>query len=211
MTRAQSATPDKNQGRLFIVSGPSGAGKGTLVSALIKALPDLLLSISATTRPPRSCDSEGVSYHFKSDTEFDELIENGELLEWAEVHGNRYGTLVSEVRGALDTGKDLVLEIDPQGDEQVKRLIPETYSIFIAPPSMAELQRRLELRGTEDKAMIEERMRTAEVEMQSRGRYNAVIVNDDLAQATRELVEVVRRQRGNAVCAEQYDRGSATQ
>jgi guanylate kinase len=181
----------KNQGRFFIISGPSGVGKGTLVSAAVEALPQLALSVSATTRAPRPGDEEGVSYHFKSDAEFDELVKHGGLLEWAEVHGRRYGTLSSEVRAALDEGRDLILEIDPQGCEQIKAQLPEAVAIFIAPPSLAELKKRLEGRATEDAASIERRLRTAEVEMGMQNRYNVVIVNDNQHEATQSLLEVI--------------------
>lgn len=163
-----------------------------MVSAAVKALPNLALSVSATTRTPRSDDREGVTYHFKSNAEFDELVQNGGLLEWAEVHGQRYGTLTAEVQKALEAGVDLILEIDIQGDEQIKDRFPETYSIFIKPPSFAELKRRLERRATESAQSIEQRLRTAQVEMRAQDRYNAVIVNDDLDRATQEFIETIR-------------------
>jgi guanylate kinase len=168
-------------------------GKGTLVSAALKALPDLALSISATTRAPRGNDVDGVDYHFKTDEEFDELIAHDRLLEWAEVHGNRYGTLTEEVQKKLEGGQDLILEIDTQGAEQVRSRMADMVSIFIAPPSLEELRRRLESRGTEDKASVERRLRNAELEMQTKDRYNVVIINDDLKSATQELLAVIHR------------------
>jgi guanylate kinase len=186
----------RNQGNLFVVSGPSGVGKGTLVFAAVKALPDVALSVSATTRAPRPGEVDGVTYHFKSDAEFDELLGHGGLLEWAEVHGRRYGTLTSEVRTALDEGRDLILEIDPQGCEQIQRQLPEAFSIFIAPPSLAELRKRLEGRATEDADSIARRLETAEVEMRMQNRYNVVIVNDNQALATQELLAILARRRG---------------
>jgi len=187
----------KDQGCLFVISGPSGVGKGTLVSAALAELPDLALSISATTRAPRPGDVEGVSYHFISDDAFDALIANDALLEWAEVHGNRYGTPTDKVRAALDEGRDLILEIDMQGFEQVRQRMPEACGIFIAPPSLEELKRRLEHRATESAETIERRLGAAEMEMQAQERYNAVIVNDDLDRATQELLGIIRSHHGS--------------
>lgn len=197
MTLAPSNTSSQNTGHLFVISGPSGVGKGTLVAAVLKAFPDIALSISATTRAPRPGDVEGVSYHFKTDEEFDELIAQGNMLEWAQIHGNRYGTLLSEVQKALASGKDLILEIDPQGNSQVKSTLPEAFSIFIAPPTKEELRTRLVARGTEDSMSIEQRLRTAELELREKDRYNAVIVNDDLELATRELLAVIQKLRSD--------------
>ncbi|MDR2035216.1 MAG: guanylate kinase [Coriobacteriales bacterium] len=186
----------KARGSLFIVSGPSGVGKGTLVAAALKALPNLALSVSATTRPPRPGDVEGVDYYFKTEEEFDQLIQNGGFVEWAEVHGRRYGTLTSEVNKALGEGKDLILEIDPQGFMQVKSHMSEVVSIFIAPPSLEELKRRLKQRGTEDDQSISQRLKTAEIEIQAKDSYNVVIINDDLEKALQELVSLIT-QKGN--------------
>jgi guanylate kinase len=171
-------------------------GKGTLVAAALKALPNLALSVSATTRPPRPGDVEGVDYYFKTEEEFDQLIQNGGFVEWAEVHGRRYGTLTSEVNKALGEGKDLILEIDPQGFMQVKSHMSEVVSIFIAPPSLEELKRRLKQRGTEDDQSISQRLKTAEIEIQAKDSYNVVIINDDLEKALQELVSLIT-QKGN--------------
>ena len=194
MTLAQSQNDHKIRGRLFIISGPSGAGKGTLVNAALKALPNLALSVSATTRPPRPGEIDGVTYHFITDEAFDELIANDGLLEWAEVHGQRYGTLTSEVTKALDAGNDLVLEIDLQGFRQVKSHLSEMFSIFIAPPSMDELKKRLILRGTETSETLSRRLETAEVEMKAKDSYTVIIVNDDLEKATQELIALMSPQ-----------------
>jgi guanylate kinase len=183
------------KGQLYVISGPSGVGKGTLVAAATGALPNLALSVSATTRPPRLGDVEGVSYHFKSNAEFDQLIARGGVLEWAEVHGNRYGTLTDEVQKALDAGKDLILEIDTQGNDLVRRSIPGALSIFIAPPSLDELRSRLEYRATEDAASVERRLCTAHAELARKDDYDVVIVNDDLDRATQELLAVIERHR----------------
>lgn len=193
MSLAVTKSIGKALGRLFIISGPSGVGKGTLVSAALEALPNLTQSLSVTTRPPRGDDVEGATYHFVSEAEFDSLIAQNELLEWADVHSNRYGTPLREVQKALDAGKDLVLEIDMQGKDQVKKLIPEAFSIFIAPPSLEELQNRLSKRATEDLHTIRQRLHTAELELQAKDGYNAVIVNDDLEQAAKDLIEIITR------------------
>lgn len=182
-------------GRLFVISGPSGVGKGTLVAAAQSALPDLAFSVSATTRSPRKGEVDGIDYHFVSDDEFDQCINEGQMLEWAEVHGRRYGTYVSEVRRALDRGQDLILEIDPQGNEQVKRLVPEAYSIFIAPPSFEELRSRIERRAADGPESIEQRLSAAQVELDQQDSYNVVIVNDDLDDSIQTLVQIINEQR----------------
>ena len=132
-----------------------------------------------------------MDYHFKSDVEFDELLEDGDLLEWAEVHGKRYGTLASQVRSVLAKGNDLILEIDPQGNDQIRNRISNTFSIFVAPPSFSELKKRLENRATESVELIEARMRTAEVEMLAQKHYNVTVVNDDLESAQQEIIEII--------------------
>lgn len=185
----------KPQGSLFVISGPSGVGKGTLVCAALKGASDMDLSVSATTRAPRKGEVEGVTYHFVTPQEFDELVQSNEFLEWAEVHGQRYGTLLGEVRKVLDEGRDVILEIDPQGREQVAQLIPETFSIFIAPPSLEALKQRLEYRATESPESITQRLHAAEVEMNAQDRYNVVIINDDLDKATQELLEHISNRR----------------
>jgi len=178
-------------GNLFIVSGPSGAGKGTLVRALLARVPDLWLSISATTRDPRPGEIEGVHYYFVSAEEFARRIDEGGFLEWAEVHSNRYGTPVSIVRDRIADGCQVVLEIDPQGAQQVKRAMPEAILIFIKPPDFGELRRRLEGRGSETPEEIETRMATAMKEMELAGMYDFVVTNDDVARATDELVRII--------------------
>ena len=190
MTHARSQN-SKSQGRLFVISGPSGAGKGTLVSAALEAFPNMSLSVSATTRLPRVGDIEGKTYYFISDEQFDQLIADRGLMEWAQVHGYRYGTLVDQVNKALDAGRDLILEIDFQGFRQIKSHRDDVFSIFIVPPSLRELKERLEHRGTESAESIEERLATAQVEMQAKDSYNIVIVNDDLEKAKKELIDCI--------------------
>lgn len=177
-----------------MISGPSGAGKGTLVSAALEALPSLSLSISATTRSPRQGDIEGKTYYFITDEQFDNLIEERGLLEWAEVHGFRYGTLVDQVNNTLEAGRDLILELDFQGFEQIKNYRDDVFSIFIVTPSMDVLRRRLERRGTDNLESIEERLIAAELEMQAKDSYNVVIVNDNLEKAKQELIHVISQQ-----------------
>ena len=179
------------KGNLFVVSGPSGAGKGTLMARLREQVPDVWVSVSATTRDPRPGEQEGVSYFYLSDERFDELVAHDGFLEWAHVHGNRYGTLKETVLSAMAEGKQVILEIDVQGAFQVREKIPEAILVFIAPPSLEELRRRLEGRGTEPQDVIERRMATAEVELSRKEEYDVTFVNDDLDVATRQLVNYV--------------------
>jgi guanylate kinase len=178
-------------GDVFIISGPSGAGKGTLVQALMQRLPGLWLSVSATTRAPRPGEREGVHYVFLTAGEFDTILAEGGFLEWAEVHGNRYGTLRSAVEEHTRAGQAVILEIDPQGAEQVKQAMPTAVLVFIAPPSFAELRRRLEGRGSETPEQIERRLHRAVAELQIADTYDYVVINDDVTRATDELVCIV--------------------
>ncbi|MEY8436513.1 guanylate kinase [Atopobiaceae bacterium 24-176] len=177
--------------RFFVVSGPSGAGKGTLVSAVRQARPDLGLTVSATTRSPRPGEVDGVSYSFKSDDEFDAMVEAGEFLEWAHVAGHRYGTPLSEVERVLASGRSLILEVDVQGGLNVKRLVDDAVLIFIEPPSFEELERRLRGRGTESDEDVALRLGQAAGEMALAPSYDARIVNDDLSRATADLLATV--------------------
>ena len=174
--------------KLFVISGPSGAGKGTLVTRVRERRSNLGLTVSATTRAPRKGEVDGVNYFFLTREEFDRRVANGEFVEWAEVHGNRYGTLVSEVQSKLASGSSLILEIDVQGALQVKERFPEAVLIFIKPPSLEVLRERLVGRGTET---IELRMANAAHELALADRYDEVVVNDDLDRATDELVRVL--------------------
>ncbi len=178
-------------GNLFIVSGPSGAGKGTLVRALLDRVPDLWLSISATTRDPRPGEVEAEHYFFLSRKEFDRKVESGGFLEWAEVHGNRYGTPRDVVERKIAEGAQVVLEIDPQGAQQVKERMPESVLIFVNAPDLDELRKRLLGRGSETEAQIEARMARAIEEMELAGMYDFVITNDDVVRATDELVGII--------------------
>lgn len=179
--------------RLFVISGPSGAGKGTLLAELRKQRPDLGLTVSATTRSPRPGEVDGTSYYFLSDEEFRRRIAAGEFVEWAEVHGHLYGTLVSEVKRLLAKGHSLVLEIDVQGALNVRKVYPDAVLIFIEPPSLQALEERLRGRGTEDEASIELRLKNARHEMELADQYDVRIVNDTVDRAAQELGSVMRR------------------
>lgn len=179
------------RGRLIVISGPSGAGKGTLVDRLVARVPRMWVSVSATTRRPRPGEVDGEDYYFVSDEEFDRLVEEGELLEWAEVHGNRYGTLKSAVEAKLAEGTDVVLEIDPQGALQVRQVVPDAVLVFIVAPSMEELERRIRQRGAETDEQVRTRLKTAERELSLVGTYDHVIENDDVARAADQLVAII--------------------
>lgn len=181
--------------RLLVISGPSGAGKGTLVAELLKNLPGLYFSVSATTRKKRSGEIPGVHYHFLSEEEFKKREKRGEFLESATVHGYRYGTLYEAVKNALRAGQDVILEIDIQGAIQVKNKIPDCILIFIEPPSMNELETRLKKRDTEVSQELEIRMRTAKEEMRIAPKYDYIIVNDEVGRAAAELIEIVKKER----------------
>ena len=179
------------KGNLFVVSGPSGTGKGTLVARLVERIPDVWVSVSATTRTPRPGEVDGVSYYFMDDAEFDALIAEDGFLEWAHVHDARYGTLLRTVKEHMAAGKQVILEIDVQGAFQVRKKIPEAVLVFIEPPSLEELRRRLVGRGTETPEAVERRMKTAEVELSRKMEYDIRLVNDNLDAATDALVSFV--------------------
>ncbi|HEY6684020.1 MAG TPA: guanylate kinase [Propionibacteriaceae bacterium] len=182
-----------NQGRLTVLSGPTAVGKGTVVTRLIQLHPEIFVSISVTTRPPRPGEIDGVHYHFVSDDQFDALIANGALLEWAVVHGvQRYGTPRAPVMQALATGRPALLEIDLQGARQVKASLPDARFVFLAPPSWQELVRRLVGRGTESAAQRERRLETARAEMAAQAEFDDVVVNHEIDQAVEDLVALVR-------------------
>lgn len=182
--------------RLFVVSGPSGAGKGTLVALVRKQLPGLGLTVSATTRRPREGEVDGVSYFFLDPDEFQRRIDAGDFVEWANVHGHKYGTLASEVDRNLSQGSSVILEIDVQGALQVKERFPEAVLIFIKPPSLEVLRERLVGRGTESEDSLELRLENARGELALADRYDEVILNDDKHRAATELAQTILRHEG---------------
>ena len=193
---------------LFVVAAPSGAGKSSLVKALMAADPQIDLSISHTTRAPRGQEQQGREYHFASDAEFDQLLADGALLEWANVHGNRYGTTRQGVEEQLQRGLDVILEIDYQGAFQVRKLFPQAVLVFVLPPSFAELRARIDRRGEDSAEKIALRMENAKVEVQQAGKFDFVIINELFEQALLDLRSVVQAQRLRA--AAQRQRNAAT-
>ncbi|MDC7829105.1 MULTISPECIES: guanylate kinase [Pseudomonas] len=179
-------------GTLYIVSAPSGAGKTSLVKALLDALPDIRVSVSHTTRAMRPGETDGVNYHFVDCATFTNLLEHGDFLEHAEVFGNYYGTSQAALERDLAEGHDLILEIDWQGAQQVRRKLPHAQSIFILPPSQAALRQRLDNRGQDSAEIIERRMREAVSEMSHYVEYDYLIINDDFASALEDLKSIFR-------------------
>lgn len=177
---------------VFVVTGPSGVGKGTLIKELRRRMPELQLSVSATTRPPRQGEVDGVAYHFLSPREFEARVAAGDFLESAEYSGNRYGTLKSEVEARLGRGHSVLLEIEVEGARQIRETMPEAVRCFIAPPAPEVLRQRLDGRGTDTAEAIERRLKVAEEEMVAQREFAHVIVNDDFATAADELEETVR-------------------
>jgi len=177
--------------RVFVITGPSGVGKGTLIRLLRERVPELALSVSATTRAPRPGEEDGVDYHFLSDAEFARRVEAGEFVEWAEYSGRRYGTLRSELQRHLDAGRPVVLEIEVQGARQVRGAMPEAVQIFIEPPDREALKDRLVGRGTDDPDAIARRLAVAEEELAAAGEFQYRVVNDRLDEAVARLVEIV--------------------
>jgi guanylate kinase len=178
-------------GNVFVVVAPSGAGKSSLVNALLVQDPSLCLSVSATTRAPRSGETDGKDYRFVSQTEFAAMQQNNQLLEWAEVHGNFYGTPRDQIEHATQQGQDVLLEIDWQGAQQVKRLFPQTIGIFILPPSIQVLEQRLQLRGQDSQEVIARRIQAASDEILHAPECEYVIINQDFRIALAELTEVI--------------------
>ncbi|MFJ4714773.1 guanylate kinase [Streptomyces sp. NPDC088785] len=178
--------------RLTVLSGPSGVGKSTVVAHMRKEHPEVWLSVSATTRRPRPGEKHGVQYFFVTDEEMDKLIANGELLEWAEFAGNRYGTPRRAVLDRLEAGEPVLLEIDLQGARLVRESMPEAQLVFLAPPSWEELVRRLTGRGTESAEVIERRLDTAKVELASEAEFDTTLVNTSVEDVARELLALMK-------------------
>ncbi|HEY2715398.1 MAG TPA: guanylate kinase [Solirubrobacterales bacterium] len=178
--------------KVFVITGPSGVGKGTLIRALLEQCPALELSISATTRQPRTGEEDRVDYYFLTPEEFQRRIDEHDFLEYATYSGNRYGTLRSEIERRVEEGHSVVLEIEVQGAQQVRAAMDDSIQIFIAPPDPSVLRQRLAGRGTDSQEAIDARLETAEIELASQGDFDHRVVNDDLGRATEELVRIVR-------------------
>lgn len=189
-------------GNLFVISGPSGVGKGTLVARLLHDVPDAWLSVSATTRQPREGEIDGVNYYFVDREGFDEMVKNEMLLEWAEYSGNCYGTPRGSVENHIASGKQVILEIDVQGALQVREKMPQAHLVFIDAPSMEELERRLVGRGTEDEETIQRRLEAAREELKKKNEYDFVLVNGNLDDAASKLAAYVNEQAETVVANE---------
>jgi guanylate kinase len=180
------------KGRLFVVSGPSGVGKGTVVAEVLKRLPNLKRVVTYTTREPRQGEEQGKDYRFVTREEFERLKKQGAFLEWAEVYGNFYGSPRKEVERFLSSGHDVVLVLDVQGALVVKRKIPEAVLVFLEPPSLGELKRRIETRGTDLPEAMERRMEKAKWEMEQAIKFDHIVINDRLEDAVKELVKLMK-------------------
>lgn len=186
------------QKKLFVISGSSGVGKGTVLKGFLQKNPNFMLSISCTTRNPRPGEIDGVNYFFLTKEDFQNCIDNDKFLEWAEFAGNRYGTKKKYIRQCLDEGKDIILELDTQGALQVKKQMPEAVLIFICPPSIEALENRLRGRHTEDEAAIQKRMNEVKIELERAEKFDYKIINDDLEKAIEALEKVITGEKQNA-------------
>lgn len=184
--------PRGSVAKVFVITGPSGVGKGTLIRALLDRIPVLELAVSATTRAPRPGEEDGVAYHFLSPEGFSARVDAGEFVEWAEYSGNRYGTLRSELERRLETGVPVVLEIELQGARQIRQKMPEAVQVFIAPPSAEALRARLVGRGTDAPDQVQRRLESAAAELAAQPEFPHVVVNDRLEDAVAALVGLVQ-------------------
>ncbi|MEE1810752.1 guanylate kinase [Streptomyces sp. BE133] len=196
-SRGTSPVPPDVRPRLTVLSGPSGVGKSTVVAHMRKAHPEVWLSVSATTRKPRPGERNGVHYFFVDNDEFDKLIANGELLEWAEFAGNRYGTPRRAVLERLEAGEPVLLEIDLQGARLVRQSMPDALLVFLAPPSWEELVRRLTGRGTESAEVIERRLAAARIELAAESEFDTTLVNTSVEDVARELLALMLESSGH--------------
>ncbi len=186
---------EKSKGTLFVVTAPSGAGKTSLIDAVMKDDPSLKISVSYTTRKPRPGEKDGVDYYFVDPQTFRRMQERGDFLESAEVHGNHYGTAKQVILDALAAGEDMILEIDWQGAREVQRLYPQSVGIFILPPTVDELERRMRARAQDSDAVIRQRVTNAREELAHAGEFKYAIINKDFETARRELASIIQRER----------------
>ena len=198
VTRDRENSPHANPkkpGKLFIISAPSGAGKSTLCRAARKRFPQLRYSISYTTRPPRKGEQNGVDYHFITKESFEMGIKKSQWAEWADVHGNYYGTPAEFLDNSIASGLDVLLDIDVQGTRQILKRYPESITIFIMPPSLKTLRHRLEIRGSDSPEVINARLENAQLEMAQKDLYAHVVINDQLQDAVAELISLLEKYR----------------
>ena len=184
-----------SKGKLFIISAPSGTGKTTLCRRVLNHFTGMRYSVSHTTRAPRGAEQDHIDYHFITRDEFEKGIQNGRWAEWAVVHGNYYGTSAQYLEQQMNRGRDVLLDIDVQGTMQILKRFADSVTIFIMPPSLEALRSRLARRGTEDGAVIEQRMKNAEIEMAQKEKYRHIIVNDQLEEAEKELISLIESHR----------------
>jgi guanylate kinase len=194
-----SAKTTQSRGILFVVSSPSGGGKGTLIQRVLKKIPDLSYSVSFTTRAPRSGEVDGREYFFVSQEKFEQMASDNEFLEWANVHGKLYGTSSKQVFAEISEGRDIILEVDVQGAASVRSLVPDSVSVFILPPSFEVLKQRLEARGTDSAEELELRLRNAPVELNDYSAFQYMILNDNMDQAADQLAAIVYAERAKLV------------
>ena len=206
---AHTGNEQISRGILFVVSSPSGGGKGTLISRVLKNVPSVSYSVSFTTRAPRAGEVDGVDYFFVSPTKFEELVAADEFLEWARVHGNLYGTSRAQVLKEIGERHDIILEVDVQGAASVRKLAPDSVSVFIVPPSFEVLRDRLVARGTDSPVELELRLRNAPVELRQYLTFDYVIVNDNLERASAQLGAIIYAERARRKRQEQEVRAVA--
>ena len=188
----------QKSGLLIVISGPSGVGKGTVCALLRKKMPQLVYSVSVTTRKPRKGERDGVNYFFKTVQEFKQMIQQGELIEWAQYVGNYYGTPRKFVEETLEQGRDVILEIDVQGALQVKKMYPNAVFIFLLPPTMEDLRKRIKNRGTENPDVLDRRLQEASKEYQFLNRYDYVVINDEVEQACNRIQAIIEAEHFRA-------------
>lgn len=197
--QATTEKTTQSRGILFVVSSPSGGGKGTLIQRVLKKIPDLSYSVSFTTRTPRSGEVNGREYFFVSEEKFEKMASANEFLEWANVHGKLYGTSSKQVFEEIADGRDIILEVDVQGAASVRSLVPDSVSIFILPPSFEILKQRLQSRGTDSPEELEIRLRNAPGELKDYSAYQYLILNDDMDQAAEQLAAIVYAERARLI------------